>query len=71
MATQTTPQDDAGLQGKVGSGSAGPRAEGRGALEPRSAPVLIEHAVRRGEGQLRRHGTVLRGHRAAHRPLAE
>ncbi len=51
MATQTTPQDDAGLQGKVGLEAQG--------LDPKGdvhwnlvAPMLIQDAIRRGEGQL-------------------
>jgi len=50
MATQTTPQDDAGFQGKVGLEAQG--------LEPKGevhwnlvAPMLIQDAIRRGEGQ--------------------
>ncbi len=50
MATQTTPQDDAGFQGKVGLEAQG--------LEPKGevhwnlvAPMLIQEAIRRGEGQ--------------------
>jgi phosphoenolpyruvate carboxykinase (ATP) len=51
MATQTKPRDDAGLQGKVGLEAQG--------LDPKGdvhwnlvAPVLIQNAIRRGEGQL-------------------
>ncbi|HEX8944967.1 MAG TPA: phosphoenolpyruvate carboxykinase (ATP) [Gemmatimonadaceae bacterium] len=51
MATQTKPQDDAGFQGKVGLEAQG--------LDPKGdvhwnlvAPVLIQNAIRRGEGQL-------------------
>jgi len=51
MATQTQPQDDAGIQGKVGLEAQG--------LDPKGdvhwnlvAPVLIQNAVRRSEGQL-------------------
>jgi phosphoenolpyruvate carboxykinase (ATP) len=51
MATQTKPQDDAGLQGKVGLEAQG--------LDPKGdvhwnlvAPVLIQNAIRRSEGQL-------------------
>src|SRR5262245_917529 len=51
MATQTHPRDDAGLQGKVGLEAQG--------LKPKGdvhwnllAPVLIQHAIRRDEGQL-------------------
>ena len=50
MATQTTPQDDTGFQGKVGLEAQG--------LEPKGevhwnfvAPMLIQDAIRRGEGQ--------------------
>lgn len=50
MATQTTPQDDAGLQGKAGLAAQG--------LNPKGTvhwnligPELIENAVRRGEGR--------------------
>jgi phosphoenolpyruvate carboxykinase (ATP) len=51
MATQTTPQDDAGLQGKVGLEAQGlnPTGEVHWNLV---APVLIQDAIRRGEGQL-------------------
>jgi phosphoenolpyruvate carboxykinase (ATP) len=51
MATQTKPQDDAGLQGKVGLGAQGlaPKGEVHWNLV---APELIETAIRRGEGQL-------------------
>ena len=35
------------------------------------APELIEHAVRRGEGELAEMGPFVRRHGAAHRPLAE
>ncbi len=50
MATQTTPQDDRGLQGKVGLEAQGlkPKGEVHWNLV---APVLIEQAVRRGEGR--------------------
>jgi phosphoenolpyruvate carboxykinase (ATP) len=51
MATQTKPQDDAGLQGKVGLEAQG--------LDPKGdvhwnlvAPVLIQNAIRRDEGEL-------------------
>jgi phosphoenolpyruvate carboxykinase (ATP) len=51
MATQTQPRDDAGIQGKVGLEAQG--------LDPKGdvhwnlvAPVLIQNAVRRSEGQL-------------------
>jgi len=51
MATQTQPQDDAGIQGKVGLEAQG--------LDPKGdvhwnlvAPVLIQNAIRRNEGQL-------------------
>ena len=52
MATQTTPQrDDAGLQGKVGLEAQGldPKGEVHWNLV---APMLIQDAIRRGEGQL-------------------
>ena len=51
MATQTTPQDDAGFQGKVGLEAQGlnPMGEVHWNL---MAPVLIQEAIRRGEGQL-------------------
>src|SRR5690349_4616290 len=50
MAIQTKPQDDAGLQGRVGLGAQGlaPKGEVHWNL---TATVLIENAVRRGEGQ--------------------
>ncbi|MEO7085752.1 MAG: phosphoenolpyruvate carboxykinase (ATP) [Gemmatimonadaceae bacterium] len=50
MATQTQPQDDAGLQGRVGLSAQGlaPTGEVHWNL---TAPVLIQAAVRRGEGQ--------------------
>ncbi|MGE5732444.1 MAG: phosphoenolpyruvate carboxykinase [Gemmatimonas sp.] len=51
MATQTKPQDDAGFQGKVGLEAQG--------LDPKGdvhwnlvAPILIQNAIRRSEGQL-------------------
>jgi phosphoenolpyruvate carboxykinase (ATP) len=51
MATQTKPQDDAGFKGKVGLEAQG--------LDPKGdvhwnlvAPVLIQNAIRRNEGQL-------------------
>ena len=51
MATQTTPQDDAGFQGKVGLEAQGlnPKGEVHWNL---LAPSLIQDAIRRGEGQL-------------------
>ena len=51
MATQTTPQDDAGFQGKVGLAAQGldPKGEVHWNLV---APMLIQDAIRRGEGQL-------------------
>ena len=51
MATQTTPHDVAGFQGKVGLEAQGlnPKGEVHWNLV---APVLIEDAIRRGEGQL-------------------
>jgi phosphoenolpyruvate carboxykinase (ATP) len=51
MATQTTPHDDAGLQGKVGLEAQGLAPKGE-VLWNLTAPVLIENAVRRGEGRL-------------------
>jgi phosphoenolpyruvate carboxykinase (ATP) len=51
MATQTTPQDDTGLQGKVGLEAQGlsPKGEVHWNL---IAPALIQRAIQRGEGQL-------------------
>jgi len=51
MATQTTPQDDAGLQGNAGLEAQGlsPKGEVHWNLTP---PVLIQDAIRRGEGQV-------------------
>ena len=51
MATQTKPQDDAGFQGKVGLEAQGldPKGEVHWNLV---APVLIQSAIRRNEGQL-------------------
>ena len=51
MATQTTPHDVAGFQGKIGLEAQGlnPKGEVHWNLV---APVLIEDAIRRGEGQL-------------------
>jgi phosphoenolpyruvate carboxykinase (ATP) len=51
MATQMTPQDDAGLQGNAGLESQGlnPRGDVHWNLTP---PVLIQDAIRRGEGQV-------------------
>ncbi|HEY4216193.1 MAG TPA: phosphoenolpyruvate carboxykinase (ATP) [Gemmatimonadaceae bacterium] len=51
MATQTTPQDDAGLQGKVGLEAQGlaPKGEVHWNLV---APALIDDAIRRGEGKI-------------------
>jgi phosphoenolpyruvate carboxykinase (ATP) len=51
MATTTTPQDDAGLQGKVGLEAQGlaPKGEVHWNLV---APALIDDAIRRGEGKL-------------------
>jgi phosphoenolpyruvate carboxykinase (ATP) len=51
MATQTTPQYDAGLHGKVGLEAQGLRPMGEVHWNLR-APVLIEQAIRRGEGRL-------------------
>jgi phosphoenolpyruvate carboxykinase (ATP) len=50
MATQTTPQDDTGFQGKVGLEAQGldPKGEVHWNLV---APMLIQDAIRRGEGQ--------------------
>jgi phosphoenolpyruvate carboxykinase (ATP) len=50
MATQTTPRDDAGLQGKVGLEAQGlaPKGDVHWNLV---APLLIQDAIRRGEGQ--------------------
>ncbi len=50
MATQTTPQDDAGLQGKAGLAAQGLKPKGDVHWNL-TAPVLIEQAVRRGEGR--------------------
>jgi phosphoenolpyruvate carboxykinase (ATP) len=51
MATQTTPKDDAGLQGKVGLEAQGlaPKGDVHWNLV---APILIQDAIRRGEGEL-------------------
>jgi phosphoenolpyruvate carboxykinase (ATP) len=49
MATQTTPQDDTGLQGSLGGQGLTPGGDVHWNL---AAPVLIQHAIRRGEGQL-------------------
>ena len=51
MSTQTTPRDDAGLQGKVGLESQGlaPRGDVHWNLV---SPILIQDAIRRGEGEL-------------------
>ena len=51
MATGTKPQDDTGLQGKVGLAAQGlaPKGEVHWNLV---APALIQDAIRRGEGQL-------------------
>src|SRR5712672_2939592 len=51
MATQTTPHDDAGFQGKVGLETQGLNPSGKVHWNF-VAPVLIQHAIRRGEGQL-------------------
>jgi hypothetical protein len=51
MAIQTTPQDDAGLQGKVGLEAQGLKPSGEVHWNLMS-PALIENAIRRGEGQL-------------------
>jgi phosphoenolpyruvate carboxykinase (ATP) len=50
MATQTTPQDDAGLQGKVGLEAQGLAPSGTVHWNLVS-PALIDAAARRGEGQ--------------------
>ena len=50
MAIQTTPQDDAGLQGKVGLEAQGLKPSGDVHWNLMS-PVLIEQAVKRGEGR--------------------
>src|SRR5829696_6665322 len=49
MATQTKPQDDTGLQGSLDAQGLSPRGEVHWNLV---APVLVQHAIRRGEGQL-------------------
>jgi phosphoenolpyruvate carboxykinase (ATP) len=51
MATRATPQDDAGFQGKVGVEAQGlaPKGDVHWNL---TAPVLIQDAIRRGEGRL-------------------
>ena len=49
MATQTTPRDDTGLQGTLEAQGLTPSGEVHWNLV---APVLIQHAIRRGEGQL-------------------
>jgi phosphoenolpyruvate carboxykinase (ATP) len=49
MATRTQPQEDAGLQGKVGLGAQGLMPTGQVHWNL-VAPVLIQNAVRRGEG---------------------
>jgi phosphoenolpyruvate carboxykinase (ATP) len=51
MATQTQPQDDAGLQGKQGLSAQGLKPSGEVHWNL-MAPVLIETAVRRGEGEI-------------------
>jgi phosphoenolpyruvate carboxykinase (ATP) len=50
MAIQTTPQDDAGLQGKVGLEAQGLKPQGEVHWNLMS-PVLLEQAVKRGEGR--------------------
>ena len=52
MATQTKPQDDAGLQGNGRARGAGTRPRRARCTGTSSAPVLIQDAIRRGEGQL-------------------
>jgi phosphoenolpyruvate carboxykinase (ATP) len=49
MATQTKPQDDTGLQGSLDGQGLAPTGAVHWNLV---APVLIQHAIRRGEGQL-------------------
>jgi phosphoenolpyruvate carboxykinase (ATP) len=49
MATQTTPQDDTGLQGSLEGQGLAPAGDVHWNLV---APILIQHAIRRGEGQL-------------------
>jgi phosphoenolpyruvate carboxykinase (ATP) len=49
MATQTRPHDDAGLQGSLEGQGLSPSGEVRWNLV---GPALIDHAIRRGEGQL-------------------
>ena len=49
MATQTTPHDDTGLQSTLAAQGLSPSGEVHWNLV---APVLIQHAVRRAEGQL-------------------
>ena len=49
MATQTKPHDDAGLQGSLAGQGLTPAGEVHWNFV---APVLIQHAIRRGEGQL-------------------
>ncbi len=49
MATQTKPQYDAGLKGSLDGQGLAPSGEVHWNLVP---PMLIEHAIRRGEGQL-------------------
>src|SRR3954470_4893429 len=49
MATQTTPQQDTGLSGTLDGQGLSPSGEVHWNLV---APVLVQHAIRRGEGQL-------------------
>src|SRR4026207_917696 len=49
MATQTTPQHDIGLQGSLEGQGLSPSGEVPGSPV---APMLVQHAIRRGEGQL-------------------
>ena len=49
MATQTKPQDDTGLRGSLDGQGISPTGEVHWNLV---SPVLIQHAIRRGEGQL-------------------
>lgn len=70
MATGTKPQDVAGLQGKAGLSAQGlaPRGEVHWNL---LAPLLIEAAVRRGEGQFADMGPFCAITAPRHRPLPQ